>query len=121
MGLVEMSHDSEIKEILRMKNRLQVCGKRLVVWQSSTPAVLSDQFHVDPTIFLPEDKAWKTTSDTQEVANFGKAATVFHKALNGSVAITDIQLQFITTQLYALQVALTAHQSNHHRAASSAS
>jgi RNA recognition motif-containing protein len=114
MGLVEMSHDSEIKAILKRKNRLQVLGKRLMVWQPSTPAVLSEKFHVDPSILLPKDKVWKTTSDTKEVANFGKAATVFHKALNGSVAMTDIQLQFITTQLYALQVALTAHQSKHH-------
>ena len=119
MGLVQMSRVSEVKEILKTRNRLQVQGKRLMVWQSGT-AVLSEQFHVDPAILLPKDTIGKTVSDTQEVANFGKAATVFHKALNGSVAMTDIQLQFITTRLYALQVALTAHESKHHGRARSA-
>ena len=114
MGLVEMSHDSEVEEILKTKNSLQVRGKRLMVWQPATEVIPAEKLHLDPTSPLPKDKVGKTISDTQGVANFGKAATVFHKALKGSVSMTDIQFQFITTQLYALQVALAAHQSKHH-------
>jgi len=45
----------------------------------------------------------------QTVADFGIAATALHTLLHKSVVLTNVQLQFITTELYTLEVALKAH------------
>ena len=47
----------------------------------------------------------------QAVANFGKAATVLHRLLHQSVPLTDVQREFIKTELQTLQVALSSYNS----------
>ena len=43
------------------------------------------------------------------IAEFGKAATVLHKLIHESVPLTNIQLQFLTTELQTLEIALKTH------------
>jgi chemotaxis protein CheY-P-specific phosphatase CheC len=47
----------------------------------------------------------------QVVANFGTACTALHTLLHKSVALTTLQIQFITTELYTLEVALKSYNS----------
>jgi hypothetical protein len=47
----------------------------------------------------------------QAVAHFGKAATILHKLLHRSVPLTDVQREFIKTELQTLQVALRSYNS----------
>ena len=43
------------------------------------------------------------------IADFGKAATVVHKLIHDSVPLTNVQLQFLTTELQTLEIALKTH------------
>ena len=43
------------------------------------------------------------------IADFGKAATVLHTLIHESVPFTPIQLQFLTTELQTLELALKTH------------
>ena len=58
--------------------------------------------------------AWKgaiaVTTD-RAIADFGKAATVLHKLIHESAPLTNIQLQFLTTELQTLEIALKTHYS----------
>ena len=47
----------------------------------------------------------------QAVAHFGKAATVLHKLLHQSVPLTNVQREFIKTELHTLEVALRSYNS----------
>ena len=43
------------------------------------------------------------------IADFGKAATVIHTLIHESVPLTNIQLEFLTTELHTLEIALKTH------------
>ncbi len=43
------------------------------------------------------------------IADFGKAATVIHTLIHESVPLTAIQLEFLTTELQTLEIALKTH------------
>jgi hypothetical protein len=43
------------------------------------------------------------------IADFGKAATVLHRLIHESAPLTNIQLQFLTTELQTLEIALKTH------------
>jgi len=43
------------------------------------------------------------------VADFGKAATILHRLIHESVPLTNIQLEFVTTKLHTLEIALKTH------------
>ena len=45
----------------------------------------------------------------QAVADFGKAATVLHKLLHQSLPLTNVQREFIKTELQTLEVALRSY------------
>jgi hypothetical protein len=47
----------------------------------------------------------------QTVADFGKASTALHKLLHEAAPLTKLQLDFIHTELYTLQVALDSYTS----------
>jgi hypothetical protein len=49
----------------------------------------------------------------QTVADFGKAATLLHKLLHQSVPLTNVQREFIKTELQTLEVALRSYNSKH--------
>ena len=46
------------------------------------------------------------------LADFGKAATVIHKLIHESAPLTAIQLEFLTTELQTLEIALKTHYPN---------
>ena len=45
------------------------------------------------------------------IADFGKAATVLHKLIHESAPLTNVQLEFLTTELQTLEIALKTHYS----------
>ena len=45
----------------------------------------------------------------QAVVDFGKAATVLHTLIHKSVPLTNVQREFIETELHTLEVALKTH------------
>lgn len=47
----------------------------------------------------------------QVVSDFGKAATVLHKLLHQSAPLTNVQREFIKTELQTLEVALRSYNS----------
>jgi hypothetical protein len=49
----------------------------------------------------------------QTVADFGKASTALHKLLHEAAPLTKLQLDFIRTELYTLEVALDTYNSKH--------
>ena len=55
---------------------------------------------------------WKAaiamTTD-RAIADFGKAATVLHKLIHESAPLTKVQLEFLTTELQTLEIALKTH------------
>jgi hypothetical protein len=54
------------------------------------------------------DKAsYETTA--QAVADFGKAVTVLHTLIHKSVPLTNVQREFIKTELHTLEVAMKIH------------
>jgi hypothetical protein len=45
----------------------------------------------------------------QAIADFGKAVTVLHTLIHKSVPLTNVQREFIKTELHTLEVALRIH------------